>query len=552
MNFIHRGIIDIKAMLVAIESRDRERILETIHLQRSGFLFSYTSEEYQLHVVDRLALYPLFYTIHNNVPQVSQIVDELLPFLERKLLHPEGFYGTGGIGKGIRTHYTPFDGILRIPPGHFLEFRDGQYELIKYWSFRDLKDRPYKDTYEEACKQLGILIKQGIDRCYAHSPNLAVHLSGGIDSGSITALLAQTKKDTIHAYAHVNPDAPDDHPTAENGYLRRYVEHYPQVEVQKSHTLRFQEQLTQPIHPAGNWHNTSHETNEGLICQDLVSRNISYLLSGVGGDELASYGHGHQKSRRTISNDAEARRFMYMEMYLFRKLKFMVKSLLGRDGHRVDSMVSSLMILPLTARDQIYHPDFRARVKNLSEGNILSLYWFPSSYNYRLHTLDRSYFMIRSDRWNYLSQYYGIDYLFPLVDTDLIEFCASLPRDFFIGKKQRQMIKTGLKRYIPADLLTGGKRPGFQSIETKIKYNGDHKLLIKENLAKIEKFESTLAASVYDFDYLKKRMIRAGACLDKLPQSWKQTRNSFYRRIKKLKPIFEEAEYINTHFDDMV
>ena len=87
-------------MLTAVETRERNRIVETIHKQRSGFLFSYVAEDYQFHAVDRLALYPLFYTIHDGMPQVAQILDELLPFLEKRLLHPEGFYGRGGYDKG--------------------------------------------------------------------------------------------------------------------------------------------------------------------------------------------------------------------------------------------------------------------------------------------------------------------------------------------------------------------------------------------------------------------------------------------------------------------
>ena len=537
-------------MQLAIESGDRKKITETIHDQRSGFLFSYTSEQYQLHVVDRLALYPLFYTIHNSVPQVSQIVDELLPLLKKKLLHPEGFYGTGGPGKGNRSIFTPFDGILRIPPGHFLEYRDGKYEVVQYWSFNDLKDRPFQGTYEEACDRLGHLIKQAVDRCYAHSPNLAVHLSGGIDSGSITALLAQSKKDTIHAYSHVKPDAPDQLDKYESGYIKKYVDHYPNISVQKSHTLSYQEEFTKAIHPFGNWHNVSHDTPEGHICQDLTSKKTPYLLSGVGGDELASFGHGNQKSRRTINNDAQARRFMYREMYLIRKLKFIVKGILGMDGPRLDSFASSFLISPFTNQHKFYNPSFRAQVKDLREGNLISLYWFPSSYNYRLETLSKTYFMIRSDKWNYLSKYYGIDYLFPLVDTDLIEFCASLPRKFFIGKAQRNMIKTGLKKYIPAELLTGGKRPGFQAPNNEDKQDQkDIYLEIKELHAKIEELKLTLAASVYDLNDVQKNLLRYTSYLDKIPASWKQTKNQIKKKIKKIKKVFVDADYINSHFD---
>ena len=548
-----RGIVDSTAMIAASDTGDRKKLLDVIKQQRSGFLFSYTRPHYQLHVVDRFALYPLFYTIQDGMLQVSQVVDDLLPYLKSKKLHAEGYYGTGGIGKGDRTPYTPFAGIMRIPPGHLLEYRNGQYELIKYWSFTDLEDSPFEGSYEEACDILGSLIKQGVDRCYAHDSKMAVHLSGGIDSGSITALLAQSKHDTIHAYAHVKPDAPDDHPTYENGYLRKYVEHYPNISICKSHTLSYNQNLATPIRSAGNWHLVKHDSPEGRICQDLSSKKIPYLLSGVGGDELASYGHGHQKSNRKISSDTQARRFMYRDIYLKRKLTFLARGILGKDGPRLDSITSTLMMQPFTEKHKWYHPNFRAVVPDLALGNLISLYWFPSTYEYRLKTLQKSYFMIRSDMWNFLSRYYGIDYMFPLMDADLVEFCARLPREFFVGQEQRNMIKKGLKKYLHNDLLTGGKRPGYQPPQTgnPPKDQKDPLILINEYRMKYSDLNGTLASSVFDLDHIDSKLKRYQSYLKKMPQKWVQTRRSIQQRLRHFQLYLNHADYINTHFDNM-
>ncbi len=549
----HRGIIDVAVMQQAIEKKNRNALLHAIRQQRSGFLFSLTSRDYEFHLVDRFALFPLFYTIHNGRPRVSQVVDELLPYLTKKRLHPEGFYSIGGIDKGGRTNYTPFEGILRIPPGHFLEFKNGHYDLVKYWSFKELEDKPYKGSYEEAREILGDLIKQGIDRCFSHSPNLAVHLSGGLDSGSITALLAQSKKDTIHAYAHVKPNAPDEHPTYEHGYLRKYVQYYPQISIIKSHTLSLQSEHLKLIPSAGNWHVVSHEDPEGKICQDLTSKKIPYILSGVGGDELASYGHGYQKTKRVINNPKEARKFMFRQIYLKRKIVFLARGILGKDGSRIDSIKSTLLIKPFTERMKAYHPNFRAQVKDLREANVTSMYWFPSSYKYRLETLDNSYFMIRSDIWNFLSRLYGIDYLFPLMDADLVEFCARLPREFFIGKPQRDMIKTGLKKYLPEDLLTGGKRPGYQPpIGEKSKDKVNHNELIENQIAKLNRLEGTLASKVYDIKYIKKQMQQYKNILNKISMNRPQTRAIILNKIRASNQYFRNTNYLNMHFEEII
>ena len=554
--FISRGIVHLDLIKKALHTRDKHTIEQVIHQHRSNFMFSYTGGHFQLHAVDRLALYPLFYTIKNGKPYVSQVIDDLVPLLDKRVLHPEGFYGTGGLDKGGRTNYSPYRDIMRIPPGHYLIYQDGRYDLIQYWSFLELADNPYEGSYDEACDILGSLIKQGVDRCYAYKPDMAVHLSGGLDSGSITALLAQSKTDTIYAYAHVKPDAPDDDPILENGYLRKYVAHYPHIALQKSHTLKFQEQNTRPIDPLGNWHGVRHDSPEGHICQDLNSKNVSFLLSGMGGDELASYGHHHQKRRKTLYNDDDARRFMYRDIYLKRKAKFLVKGLLGMDGPRIDSIRSTLMMNPFTEQAKYYNKDYRMAVPQLNNESIISLYWFPSSYRYRLDTLQRSFFTIRSDIWNYLSKYYGVDYMFPLLDADLIDFCARMPRGFFIGRQQRQMIKTGLAKYLPHDLLGGGKRPGYQSplgtpapIGIKQHSMDDVLAICKEQLLNAK---NTLAAQVYDLSYISQLLHKHERLLTSLPSNRHQMRQISERQIRTIyRYLDQHVNYVNDHFDDI-
>jgi len=541
----YRGIVSVNSMIEAIQKGDRVAIRSTIQRQRSGFMFSFWATNYQLHAVDRFALYPLFYTVKRGELFVSQDVDELLPYLDGKILHPEGFYGTGGIGKGHRTPYTPFVNIMRIPPGHFLEYRDGRHELVRYWS-------PYEGSYKDACDRLGTLIKQAVDRCYQHSSQLAVHLSGGLDSGSITALLAQMKADTIHAYARVKPDAPDNHPTYENGYVAKYVKHYPQIKLYKAHELPFVSDHRSIERSAADWNCVHHEGPEGQICNDLSAKQIPYILSGVGGDELASYGHPYQATKLNIDSQASARRFMFQQIFLKRRLRRLIKGVIGLDGKRVDSVLHTMMTPRSISRNKNYHPAFRDAVRDLREGNKISLYRLPSTYKYRLETLEKSYFTIRADNWNFISRNYGVDYLFPLLDADLVEFCASLPRHFFIGKPQRQMIKTGLRKYLPEELLDGAKRPTYQSAQE----GGENTVsnfasLAAHRLDQIQNLEDTLASKVYDLNYIKKQILQYQKRMNWLPNGCERTRQTLLNVIELKRLYFRHADYVNAHFDDI-
>lgn len=537
----HRGAIHPAKVIPLIQRGD----YSFVEQQKMGYHLSYSTAQLGFHVVDRFASLPLFYVMHEDKPIVSEVVDELLPYLSTVTLDPIGYYSTGGMEKGERSHRTPFKGILRIPPGHYLEYKNGQTNLHCYWAFTHLKGKAFQGTYEEACEELGYLIRQGVQRCYEFVPNTALHLSGGLDSGSITAIICQLSNQARSTYAILKEGAPLLHDRYESGFLGKYQQHYPQLQIAYSYNFDSIKRSQERIAGAGNWHYCSQQNIEIDFCQDVQAKGKQHILTGMGGDELASYGHGFQNVGYSLHNDRQAQLYMDWKIGRLRRWRFRAKALLGKDGNVMDSLRSTQMTKLIANAAYWYTPAFQKAAAEWMERPPISLYWYPSSYDYRLETLDRSYLSIRSDIWNFIGRTYGITYLHPLLDADLVDFCARLPRHFFRHRGHREMIKTALKNQLPADLLQGTKRPGY--------YKGTLEAAtirqqVKKTQDSLAAYHTTFAASVYDYQKMSQVLAKFEKQLQGLPDSHQQTLAGIRRWTGTVGRLQWKGDYLNTYF----
>lgn len=514
-----------------------------VKTQKMGFSFSYEKTHFQFHAVDRFASFPLFYTVKNGQPYVSEKVDDLLSLLPLIKFDPIGYYGTGGRLKGERTSRTPFEGISRIPPGNYLEYREGQIKLECYWKFNDLKGHEFKGTYENACEELGYLIRQAVKRCYEFAPNAAIHLSGGLDSGTISAIICQLSSEERQAYALLSENAPLIHDSYESGFIMKYQNHFPQLKVDcyyghkpESPTL-YQE--------AANWYYVQKEGLQSLIANHTANIGKKYILTGLGGDELASFGNNFQNVSYSLSSDWQINIYMNWYRRYLKKWNLYKRAFLKKEDMMIDSFRSIHMSKFIGRHKDWYTKEFCENTRELFDRPPMALNYFPSSYKYRLETLSRSWFTIRSDIWNYIGSHYNVNYLHPLLDADLVEFCACMPREFFKHRNPREMIKTALKGKIPNELLQGRKRPVYNKKEYKKEIIFKQICILQ---SKLNKNKKTFAATVYDYHKMEKLLRYYTKLVNSIPGTHQQTLGVIDRWTKIVKLLILRNQYLNTQF----
>ncbi|HEY5907576.1 MAG TPA: asparagine synthase (glutamine-hydrolyzing), partial [Vicinamibacteria bacterium] len=138
---------------------------------------------------DRLGKKPLFYHAADGRLVFASELKALLehPGVPREL-------DLRALDDYLAYSYVPsdrciFSGVQKLPPGHWLRWRDGALEVKRYWQvdFRPgpaLREEEWAERVEDALRRSVRL------RLRSDVP-LGVFLSGGVDSSSITALAAQ-------------------------------------------------------------------------------------------------------------------------------------------------------------------------------------------------------------------------------------------------------------------------------------------------------------------------------------------------------------------------
>ncbi len=92
--------------------------------------------------------------------------------------------------QNVLTDHTLFDGIQLLPAGCFLTVDANGVNQTRYWDYC-FSDEPLSLSEDEAAEELFRLFKQAVTRQLISDVPVASYLSGGMDSGSITAIARQ-------------------------------------------------------------------------------------------------------------------------------------------------------------------------------------------------------------------------------------------------------------------------------------------------------------------------------------------------------------------------
>lgn len=539
----HRGAVYPEKIIPLLKRRDYSLVKE----QKMNYYLSYEEEHYQFHVVDRFASFPLYFTVQKGKLYVSERVDELIPHLPEIKFDPVGYYGVVENTWVQRIDRTPYTGIERLLPGYYMVYDNGQITKTRYWSFLGLKDKPFQGTFEEAAEELGYLIKQAVRRCYDFAPDAAVHLSGGLDSGTVAAFMCQFSERERLAIAYSQDKAPMEHSSYESGFIGQYKHYYPQINVLSRHYDLLFEELSFYTPKAGNWFSIDPEAMlEVSVQEELQDSGKNFVFTGLGGDELASFIMHFPRVPLVVRNDFEAAlyyRWISGRYVYFRKW---IKTLVQSDKNLIDFLWQTYFNRAYSNRRYWYTTDFQKAVRGIIDSPVLSTGMIPGTFAYRLEVLERAYFSKRSDIWNFFGHKHSIDYLHPLLDADLVQFCASLPRQILYRRPRRSLVKQALKGHLPPPLLEGIKRRLFIEYP-KIEKEALEKYL-EDSIGGIRRMNGSFAATVYDYTNYLKDLNRYKKLLRYIPQQ-KQSVLMWIKEITiEYRRMLTNGRYLNKHF----
>jgi asparagine synthase (glutamine-hydrolysing) len=371
--------------------------------------------------------------------------------------------------QNIFSDRTFFKGVHIFPAGcHASLPLHGPAELhpVRYWDYNFEEDPTITD--ERACQEeLDRLFTQAVSRQLVSDVDVGAYLSGGMDSGSITALAARSmpyiKSFTcgfdLHSASGLELGFDERNAAELMSYLFK-TEHYEMV-------LKAGDM--ERVLPAVIWHIEEPRVGQSYpnyCVANLASRFVKVCLAGTGGDELfAGYPWRYYRTVGAKNFDD------YIDRYYLFWQRLVPNSALQRVFRPIWDKVSHVW-----TRD-IFRDVFHDRVTppKTPEACInRSLYFEAKTF---LHGL-----LLVEDK---LSMAHGLETRVPFLDNDLVDFAQRVPVRFKLNRldevarvsenapdkmKQyylknndgKQILRCTMERYIPPS-VTDALKQGFSA-----------------------------------------------------------------------------------------
>jgi asparagine synthase (glutamine-hydrolysing) len=94
--------------------------------------------------------------------------------------------------------HSAVEGVYKLPPGHYLEFKNGEIKLTRYWDLKcDIRNGSISDLKEEFLA----LFEDAVKKRMISDVPLGAFLSGGIDSSAVVAMMAKNSYKPIKTFS---------------------------------------------------------------------------------------------------------------------------------------------------------------------------------------------------------------------------------------------------------------------------------------------------------------------------------------------------------------
>ncbi len=375
------------------------------------------------------------------VPDVSDRLNEA--YIAIYLQNPASFFPTA---------LTFFNGIHKLPPAHALTIRPNAVRIERYWDPEHLPEirLPSDADYAEAFRDL---YQQAVRARLRSVHPIGSHVSGGLDCSS-TAVLAtrelRRQEKLLAAFCWEPPLQNEILPSDERLLIRSVCDQ--ENLTLDCHTLTVADFINLLQRDITREPATSL-THEQIVQQQAGARGIRVLLSGWGGDELASFnGRGYYAD---LLN-----RGKWLTLYnRSKKIKprhpwrfMLMKAVLPQSPPWFKDMVFKLRpsLVSGTKLTSYINPEF-ARAMRRAVAQLQPEPWREASVRQtQLRLLKMGHLTERLEAWAANGARYNLVYRYPLLDKRIIEFALGLPAEQFVsGQYTRSLMRRAMDGILP-------------------------------------------------------------------------------------------------------
>jgi asparagine synthase (glutamine-hydrolysing) len=415
---------------------------------------------------DRLGVKPLYYSL---------LADGTLLFgseFKSLMAHPglgrqidpcavEEYFALGYVAEPR----TIFAGSRKLPPGHRLTIRRGEplREPAEYW---DVRFNPVASMdLGEACRELDQRLEDSIRLRMISEVPLGAFLSGGVDSSAVVATMARVSREPVNTCSIAFDDPNFD----ESRFARMVAERYGTrhfVDTVASDDFDLVDELARVYDEP---YADSSAIPTYRVCQ-LARKHVTVALSGDGGDESFA---GYRRYRMHLMEEklrsafpAGLRRPLFGMLgraypkALWAPRVFRAKSTFESLARtQVEGYMHGVSIIREPMRSEMYTSAFRSRLGGYGALEVFERHAARSGTDDPLSLvqyLDLKTYLVGdiNTKVDRASMAHSLEVREPLMDHELIEWLATLPRELKVqGTEGKVLLKKAMEAHLPHEIM---------------------------------------------------------------------------------------------------
>lgn len=466
---------------------------------------------------DRMGVKPFFYYHDESLFIFSSEIKSILKYKNISEANLGKVYDYLAYGYRTNNGDTYFKGINELKSAHNLIVKNGKLDISRYWDLPDFNNFQYSADFGHAKDYFMDLFKDSVRLRFRSDVPVAVLLSGGLDSTSITKVIdnmiddRSLEQSEITAYSAVFPGYELDESKKIQEFIKtcRHIQWkpiYPDSKALMDSLIDITYGFGEPIFNAtafAHW----------MLMKEIHRAGVKVVLNGQGSDEaFCGYGRyiiGHFLIDVLSSRPADfkkemlgiSRKMGYSYVYIISQI---FKALLPRRQAsylRAKYQEGGLNILTPRFVKKYFSYFQESTEKLFAKGRLynylkfnLTDYAFNQILHYEDHSAMQSSVEIRS----------------PFIDYRLMEFAFGLPIEYkFTEGVTKRIIREAFKDKLPDSIINDHMKIGFNTPLNQWMQNKDFRGFITDTL----ETESFKSRSLWD----SKKVSRKFAAIERYP-----------------------------------
>lgn len=414
---------------------------------------------------DRMGIKPLYVCRRGNDLYFGSELKAILvhPAIERRI-------SAEGLHHFLSLNYVPgpftlIDGIEKLPPGHWLEWRSGSVRSKAYWSLNFAPDSLC--SLDEAKEELDSLLRESVREHLISDVPLGVWASGGLDSSTVVHYAAEASARPLKTFSVSFRGRSFD----ETAYFRQIAAHYG--------TEHFEFDLSPDLPVADTIEELAYYSDEpsadaGALpvwfLSKMTREHVTVALSGEGADEIFGGYVTYLADRYAEWFRRVPRGARRLAARLSRVLPVSDEKI-GLD-YKIARFLNGSLLNPLEAHvywngafSEAEKAQLHLNNGHEPTGRLLERFLAgkPAGPLNRYLWLDQSYYLpddilYKCDR---MSMAHSLEVRPPFLDHRIVEFAARLPESLKIqGKTLKFVLRELMREKLPGPVLRRRKE-GF-------------------------------------------------------------------------------------------